>query len=90
MERIKEINEQIGALEKERDRLLIASAEFQPGDVVFWRDREDGPVHKGRIESIRPFDTTNYEYIVYQIHDAGMEDDSTTAISYSAEVWREG
>ena len=90
MEKIKEINEQIRALEKERDRLLIASAEFQPRDVVFWQDREDGPVHKGRIESIRPFDTTNYEYIVYQIHDDGTEDDSTTTISYSDKVWREG
>ena len=90
MEKIKEINEQIRVLEKERDRLLISSAEFQPGGVLFWQDREDGPVHKGRIESIRPFDTTNYEYVVYQIHDDGTEDDSTTAISYSAKVWREG
>ena len=90
MERIKEINEQIRDLEQERDRLLIASAEFHPGDVVFWQDRKDGPVNKGRVESIRPFDTTHFEYIVYQIHDDGTEDDSATAISYSDKVWREG
>lgn len=90
MQRLKDINEQIRALEQERDQLLIASAEFQPGDVVFWQDREDGPVHKGRIESIRAFDDTHYEYVVYQIRDDGSEAESTTAISYTDEVWQEG
>lgn len=90
MERLKEINEQIRALEQERDRLLKASAEFQPGDIISWQDREDGPAHKGRIESIRPFDTAHYEYIVYQIHDDGTEADATTAISYTDKIWREG
>jgi hypothetical protein len=90
MQRLKEINEQIRALEQERDQLLIASAEFQPGDVVFWQDREDGPVHKGRIESIRAFDDAHYEYVVYQIRDDGREAESTTAISYTDKVWQEG
>ena len=90
MERIKEINEQIRALEQKRDELLVASAEFQPGDLVCWQVRHDGPVLKGRIESIRPFGTANYEYMVYQIHDDGTEADFTTAISYSSKVWREG
>ena len=90
MNRIKEINEQIHALEQERDQLLIATAQFQPGDVLCWQVRQNGPVLRGRVESIRPFSPSNYEYIVYQIHEDGTEADFTTAISYSSEVWREG